>query len=407
MAPKKLSEFEKKEIIQLYGHPEESTSTLASRFGVSSSTISRVLKQGLSDDEYNNLVQQKRTGSQSVQPPQLRDERQSVGQTDDVGVGESDNQQPDKNESAVSVNTPKPKPKTKSSKAKSQESSEEVSRKESLSDDASGQAEPGSAHETNIGDDSLVGRNDRTREPVRRQRRRSRASEPGHPEDDAIQLPLTQLMDSSAEDEPVEDESDLSHRGHDGMSDRPSDTLSAHTQNYSQDDGVAFDEEDDDDDAFVEALDNDLLDEEDDDFSDDLDDDLDDDDEEFIDGDGASDGDAFEPLHFRREDLVQIYPFADADLPRTCYLVIDRSAELITLPLQEFGELGDLPSAELSENTLPVFDNHRVAKRFANRRTQRIVKIPDSQILRKTMPYLQSKGITRLLIDGQVYSLTE
>ncbi|MEO0407585.1 MAG: helix-turn-helix domain-containing protein, partial [Cyanobacteria bacterium P01_A01_bin.135] len=62
MPPKRLSSSEKQEILQLYRQPEETTSTLASRFGVSSSTVSRILKQGLSSEEYDILVQQKRTG---------------------------------------------------------------------------------------------------------------------------------------------------------------------------------------------------------------------------------------------------------------------------------------------------------------------------------------------------------
>jgi len=45
-----------------------------------------------------------------------------------------------------------------------------------------------------------------------------------------------------------------------------------------------------------------------------------------------------------------------------------------------------------------------VAKRFM-RRMQRVVKIPDGRVFLKVGSYLQAKGITRLLIDGQVYSL--
>jgi hypothetical protein len=36
---------------------------------------------------------------------------------------------------------------------------------------------------------------------------------------------------------------------------------------------------------------------------------------------------------------------------------------------------------------------------------QRVVKVPDSKVITKVSGYLQAKGITRLLIDGQVYSL--
>jgi hypothetical protein len=66
--------------------------------------------------------------------------------------------------------------------------------------------------------------------------------------------------------------------------------------------------------------------------------------------------------------------------------------------------LGQIPSEEFQQKTLPVFDNHRVAKRFCNRR-ERAIKIPDGRLLEKTCDYLQAKGITRLLLDGQVYSL--
>ncbi|MGB3493190.1 MAG: helix-turn-helix domain-containing protein, partial [Elainellaceae cyanobacterium] len=63
MAPKRLSDDEKKEIVDLYRQPEETTSTLANRYGVSSSTISRILKLNLTAEEYDALVQQKRTSS--------------------------------------------------------------------------------------------------------------------------------------------------------------------------------------------------------------------------------------------------------------------------------------------------------------------------------------------------------
>ena len=60
MSPKKLTEPTKKEILQLYRETEATTSTLAERYEVSSSTISRFLKTSLSELEYEDLIQQKR-----------------------------------------------------------------------------------------------------------------------------------------------------------------------------------------------------------------------------------------------------------------------------------------------------------------------------------------------------------
>ncbi len=102
---------------------------------------------------------------------------------------------------------------------------------------------------------------------------------------------------------------------------------------------------------------------------------------------------------------LQVTPLSQATLPRTCYIVIDKFAELIVRPLKDFAELGQIPGEEIQQRTLPIFDNHRVAKRFSNQRTQRVIKVPDSKIFQKTIDRLRAKGITRLLVDGNIYSL--
>ena len=153
----------------------------------------------------------------------------------------------------------------------------------------------------------------------------------------------------------------------------------------------------------IEGLD--LLDEEalEDDLDDDLDDDDLDDDDLDDDADLSDEGD-FTGIQVRSDRQIQVLPLSEATIPRTCYVVVDRASELITRPLKDFAELGQIPTEEIQEKTLPIFDNHRIAKRFL-RRMQRVVKVPDGQILKKVRPYLQAKGITRLLIDGQIYSL--
>ncbi len=103
-------------------------------------------------------------------------------------------------------------------------------------------------------------------------------------------------------------------------------------------------------------------------------------------------------------DVVQIQPLSEANLSRMLYLVIDRTADLITMPMVFFSDLGELPEEEEKKKTLPVFENHRVARRFSQR-NQRVIKVPDGELISKTAPWLEAKGITRCLLDGQVYSL--
>ncbi len=47
--------------------------------------------------------------------------------------------------------------------------------------------------------------------------------------------------------------------------------------------------------------------------------------------------------------FVQVLPLTEASLPRTCYLVVDRSAELVARPLRDFGDLGQIPEVEIQE----------------------------------------------------------
>lgn len=364
MAPKRLSDDEKKEIVDLYRQPEETTSTLAARYGVSSSTISRILKQNLSADEYDALVQQKRTGSGK---PSIVDTTLDLPGIGKVGKA-----------AASSAHQPEAQPETQP---------------ESASESAV--VEPEKAESPKA--DSWTKPKLRGDRPSAAVGQSSRAAEsPDHsqdgdePDEESESSPPRRKRRVSAADADV--------NGHQPTPEKSKDEKKAPAVG-AKFDRNGDDESDENDEAFsyssYEDDDHEDDDDLDDDFSDDLDDEDDEDDEDDI------------PAPIQNRDLVKVFPFADVELPRTCYLVIDRFAELIAPPMKDFAELGKIPDEEMSAKTLPIFDNHRVAKRFANRRTQRIVKVPDGRMLQKTMPYLSAKGITRLLLDGQVYALID
>jgi transposase-like protein len=131
-------------------------------------------------------------------------------------------------------------------------------------------------------------------------------------------------------------------------------------------------------------------------------DDLDDDGEDIDDLEELSV--AAQALQLRSGGIIEVMPLEQAILPKICYLVVDRTAELVTRPLKDFGELGQVPEHEVQSCTLPVFDNHRIARRFSHR-TQRIVKIPNGNMLKAACVQLSAKGITRLLVNGHIYAL--
>ncbi|PPS44886.1 transposase [Chroococcidiopsis sp. TS-821] len=318
MTVKKLSSTDKDEILKLYRETGETTSTLAERYGVSNSTISRLLKVTLPEDEYESLIALKRAART------LHSDAKNVPSTP-----------------------------------------------EELAQPQLEQVEPES---------SPV--------PSLRRRRTAAKEQPKLVRPAAQQLQLLDTLSTDTDDRTATP-TPLEER------EVPQFTDETTPQAIVED-------VEDDTDTITEILGEDLIDEEDD--LEDLEEDLDDEDIDDLDLEDE------EPFPITRaikgsRVAVQVLPLSEASLPKTCYLVIDRASELITRPLRDFGDLGQIPTGETQQRTLPVFDNHRVARRFSTKR-DKVIKIPDSRLLQKTRSHLQAKGITRLLVDGQVYSLS-
>ncbi len=276
--PKKLTPSQKQVILDLYRRTPETTSTLAQRYQVSNSTISRFLKNALSSDEYEHLIQKKRLAR--TQKPNSNAQQLLLPITPSTTLDSSSKAQP------------KPLP---------------------ILAQPTGDLNP---------------------TPELREKK-------SHP--------------------PVSPSSPTS-------------------------------DNDDNKDFYVVAL-GEMLGEELDD-SDDWDDDEDDNEPQL----------AQPPQSVRVDGELPIIPLSKAIFPKTCYLVINRQAELITKPLKKFKHLGNIPRNEVEQKTLPVFGNRVCARREA-KRFQRVLKIPNGSLLLKTSSHLLAKGINYLLMDGCLYSL--
>lgn len=101
--------------------------------------------------------------------------------------------------------------------------------------------------------------------------------------------------------------------------------------------------------------------------------------------------------------VVKILPLEQAVLPDICYMVVDKAHEIVTRPLKAFKDLGIIPEEEAQSITVPIFDNHRLVRRFCHSH-QLIIKFP-STLIHAAKHKLKQKGITRLLVSGQVYAL--
>ena len=396
MSSKKITDADKLEIVDLYRQSGDTTASLAIRYGVSNSTISRLLKTSIPETEYEILIQQKRVTKVGGE-----EESSSVAVTAAIPpkleIGD-DKSQP--NSFAPNIEDPT--------------SVAQISRAEDR--DLEIPSPPGSTLEDSNANN-------------RRLRRRSSAPlaatsfEPIAGEslsitgaDVEIELPLVKTpagisvaatpignsVESPATDlilpppiprTPVLRE--ILSDSKDRYSNPPAAPLPV--AEISTDEIEEEDSEPEDVNALAAMFGEEIA-------------DADEDDEEEGSEDDENDTESSYQLDrnkFLTEDRlhVQVTPLSQATLPRTCYIVIDKFAELIVRPLKDFADLGQISGEEVQQRTLPVFDNHRVAKRFSNQRTQRVIKVPDSRVFHKTTQHLRLKGITRLLVDGNIYSL--
>ena len=340
MSPRKLTEDDKHSMLQLYRNSKATTSTLAEEFGVSSSTVSRFLKNSLSSEEYETLIQQKRL-ARTPRGDRKSGSKAVRKKTADDAVDLKAQEKPSKK-----IVLPQ---KTAVAETDSNEDAAIASTSESLN-----QTETTKEKEVTLAETE---------------------------------------RESEATLQQIEPDTKLEIKVKPGEKAKPEIKFKTEEKRAAKSD----DEEDDDDELDVITI-NAMLGEE-------IEDD-EDEDEEDDDDDRDNDEDISYAYSDSQPRSLEILPLSAASLPRTCYLVVDRAAELIAKPLQEFADLGTIPDEEIQQKTLPVFDNHRIAKRFSHRR-EKVIKVPDGAILQKTAPYLHEKGITRLLIRGQIYAISE
>ena len=99
------------------------------------------------------------------------------------------------------------------------------------------------------------------------------------------------------------------------------------------------------------------------------------------------------------QDVVVAQPYRGDLLPVSVYLLVDRSVELDPRTLNTLPGLGLLSDSELERQALVLYSNPRAAKRQCSR-NQRVIKVPDSSVFQRTIPFLLARGITRLVIEG-------
>jgi transposase-like protein len=401
MSPKKITDADKLEIVALYREGGETTASLANRFGVSNSTVSRLLKTTIPEAEYDRLIQRKRGAKvgQEEESLEISDEPMTIEHEElapsSVILGSIDRQvmtNPVADE-AVSIDDIVTLPSTPTMTEDSNTNARRVRRRSSAPEENIHESMPEEQSAQTLVDLEVERESIATGVPSVTVER-NLTTEPEFIElvDELYPIsktvsrtptPVLRNIDRSAFDysspietiDPIEAIEDMLD---DEEVEADVEAVNALAEMFGEE--IAVGEEDE------EEFD---------------------DEEELTAEEAATPYQKLDAERLLTGDRlhIRVTPLSQATLPRTCYIVIDKFAELIVRPLKDFADLGQIPGEEIQQRTLPIFDNHRVAKRFSNQRTQRVIKVPDSKVFHKTCHHLRLKGITRLLVDGSIYSL--
>jgi hypothetical protein len=412
VSARRLNDGEKKIIVGLYRESGETAMSLAEQFGVSNTTISRILKAGIESVEYDRLIQQKRRGvdntpSLNIAIPALLESPEALDIPEPVTI-------------------PEPEPEPVVTLTKELDSSgRRLRRRRTTSELISEPIVEANSVETSAetADAKMTEPIEvPTIEPITREITTEKPSaekqsivsvvpafiqnfqknfqSPDRMNDrfpslNPISTPASAKPRAKVELEPSSFEPDIEPEP---LPDRP--VRKVIQVGVAKRRPVELEEEEDDDDDILPPVTEEISAILDEDFGEDEEGDDDDDGEIYTDAEAQRDLTALQIQQFMR-----VIPLDQALMPRICYVVVDRSAELVVRPLKDFGDTGQVAISNEQTMTLPIFDNPRGAKRFANARTERVIKVPDSQVFRKTSDNLRSKGITYLFIEGQLYSL--
>lgn len=420
MSSKKITDADKLEIVDLYRQSGETTASLASRYGVSNSTISRLLKTSIPEAEYEVLIQQKR-GSKASGEEEIAIGAEPTNGSSQLPQTPAIESQP---EPAEVID-----PKIDSAEPTLRERAEPVIT--AVQTDDRDLAPPAAIISEPEREPIATPANPSAEEERAANQRRVRRR-PSAPVTIASEEPIASASQSATIaniDVPpstadlvaaeVATSNDLDAAPIQTKTIVPPpiprtpvlrDIVADSKERYSPPppapvavaETASDDSEDDGEEEDVNALA--AM------FGEEIADGEDDDDDEDDDDIEESTPNSYQQLdrnQFLTEDRlhVQVTPLSQATLPRTCYIVIDKFAEPIVRPLKDFADLGQISGDETQQRTLPVLRNHRVAKRFSNQRTQRVIKVPDSRVFQKTTSHLRAKGIVCLLVDGNIYSL--
>ena len=111
----------------------------------------------------------------------------------------------------------------------------------------------------------------------------------------------------------------------------------------------------------------------------------------------------YEVENVPQKDLASI-PISDISFPKIVYMIVDKKIELETKYLKDFPDWQFLPKVDLNRQTIEIYFDLKNAKRYCNK-DQKVIKVPNTNVLKIVAPLLLSKGISRIVSPDKLIAL--
>ncbi len=114
------------------------------------------------------------------------------------------------------------------------------------------------------------------------------------------------------------------------------------------------------------------------------------------------------PLNYEIDNIPQkdlsSIPISEIDLPKVVFMIVDNKIELHTKLLHDYPEWQFLSEEELDRNTIQIFYDLKIAKRYCSKE-QKVIKVPNTDVFRIVAPLLISRGISRIVTSDKLIAL--
>ena len=111
-----------------------------------------------------------------------------------------------------------------------------------------------------------------------------------------------------------------------------------------------------------------------------------------------------EGVEFTNQKDIASIPISDIELPEVVYILVDKKTELQPKMLKDLPDWRFMPQEDLERMTLEIYSDQKKARQICSK-DQKLIKIPNSQVLLITSKYLKARGISRIIFKDSLLSI--